>query len=219
MVTSPRIVVVEDNEDHLDVVVALLRQRGFNAEGFLCAEDVDDALGARPIDILLTDVNLPGESGLSLATRIRKAQPHVRVIMMTVRSRVVDRVNGYKSGADVYLLKPLATEELIAAVESHSRSIIERRGVSPLPTDAAAVSSALFVSRAPSILYSDQFSINLTDAELKILVGLARANDGGLENWQLIEVINSKKEITKENLEVRISRLRRKLSEAGFMGS
>lgn len=72
-------------------------------------------------DLLVLDVNLPLLDGISLLRRLREARNHTRVLMLTARNEVGDRVNGLKAGADDYLAKPFAMEELLARIEALGR--------------------------------------------------------------------------------------------------
>lgn len=86
-------------------------------------EDLDD-LAAHTFDLLILDLNLPGENGLSIAQRYKRANPGCYIIMLTARSRLEDKVAGYESGADIYLTKPVSSAELIAAIKSLARRLM-----------------------------------------------------------------------------------------------
>jgi DNA-binding response OmpR family regulator len=118
-----RIGIVEDNDDLRDSLVEVLGSSGHVIISFSCAEDVHIPLGGEPFDLMLLDLNLPGEDGLSLANRLKRAQPALRVIMLTTRIGVEDRVRGYDIGADLYLPKPVAVGELLAAIRAIGRQI------------------------------------------------------------------------------------------------
>lgn len=77
MATALNIIVVEDHDTLREVTVALLAEQGHKVIGLACAEALDDEAGGRVADIYLLDLNLPGENGISLARRIRHAQPNV----------------------------------------------------------------------------------------------------------------------------------------------
>ena len=121
MSTHLSIVIVEDNDDLRELTADALRAQGHQVCALPCAEAVDDALSAAPADVFLIDLNLPGEDGLSLARRIRNAQPLVGIIIISARAELTDKVVGYDSGADVYLPKPVPLEELSAALKSFAR--------------------------------------------------------------------------------------------------
>ena len=125
MVARLNILVVEDNDDLRQTMVEVLAGEGHHVSGVDCAEAVPECIGA--LDLILIDLNLPGEDGLSLARRIRSTQPDIGMIMVTARRLPADRKRGYDSGADIYLPKPIAFEELCAAIESLSRRISASR--------------------------------------------------------------------------------------------
>lgn len=108
---SLHILVVEDNDSLRDATVDFLNAQGHQATGVVCAEDVDDTPTRGVPDLYLIDVNLPGEDGFSLAERIRQSQPMAGIVVMTARGQLNDRLEGYASGADNYLIKPVEQSE------------------------------------------------------------------------------------------------------------
>ena len=113
MTNSPslHILIVEDNDNLREATHELLVQHGHQVTAVSCAEDVDDTPTRDVPDLYLVDVNLPGESGFSLAERIRKSHPTVGVVLMTARGQLEDRLLGYTCGADNYLIKPVEQSE------------------------------------------------------------------------------------------------------------
>jgi len=137
-----RIAIVEDESHLLGDLVEYLSGCGHDVEG--CADGValDAVLARGPIDILILDINLPGEGGFSIAGRLR-AKSDIGIIMLTARGLNVDRVVGLEIGADVYLVKPIELRELEAQVRSLARrlKLTPQPGLAPatapLPTPAA----------------------------------------------------------------------------------
>jgi len=117
-----RIAIVEDESHLLADLVEYLTTCGHEVEG--CADGIalDAALERGPIDILILDINLPGEGGFSIAGRLR-AKSDIGIIMLTARGLNVDRVVGLEIGADVYLVKPIELRELEAQVRSLARRL------------------------------------------------------------------------------------------------
>lgn len=117
-----RIAIVEDESHLLGDLVEYLTACGHEVEG--CADGValDAVLERKPVDILILDINLPGEGGFSITGRLR-AKSDVGIIMLTARGLNVDRVVGLEIGADVYLVKPVELRELEAQVRSLSRRL------------------------------------------------------------------------------------------------
>ncbi|WP_027996017.1 response regulator transcription factor [Simplicispira psychrophila] len=202
MATLLNIVVVEDHDALREVTVHALASLGHAVVGIDCAERFDDSIGARPVDLLVIDLNLPGEDGISLARRIRAAQPQVGIIMVTARGQINDKVMGYENGADLYLTKPTSLEELGAAVQALARRL--KRQHQQLPD--------CWLNLVSFVLQGPQGSVNLTAYEAAMLSGFTRAPGGRLESWQLLEMAGKQgANASKSTLEVQIVRLRRKL--------
>ncbi len=207
MTKSLNIVVVEDHDALRAVTVEALGKHGHNVRGVDCAEALSDEPGPTPIDLLVVDLNLPGEDGLSLAGRIRAAQPDIGIIMVTARGQPRDRLTGYDSGADIYLTKPTSTDELLAAVRALTRRI---RPEDPRPCAGT-------FNQIGQTLHGPQGTVSLSNHEAALLAALVRAKDQQLETWQLLTMTEkSVTEAGKKALEVQIVRLRKKFLQAGI---
>ena len=206
MSNSLNIVVVEDHDALREVTVEALSKHGHNVRGLDCAEALSDEPGPLPIDLLVIDLNLPGEDGISLAGRIRAAQPDIGIIMVTARTQVRDRIAGFNSGADIYLTKPTSTDELIAAVRALTRRIKPEESSACCTLNLSALS-----------LDGPLGKISLSSHEATLLAALVRAKDQQLETWQLISLTDKAvSEASKKALEVQIVRLRKKFLQAGI---
>ncbi|MCA1909895.1 MAG: response regulator transcription factor [Magnetospirillum sp.] len=117
-----RIAVVEDEASLRADVVEYLTACGHAVVGCEDGVALDRALAERPADLVILDINLPGEDGFSIAKRLRDGSD-VGIIMLTARGVNVDRVVGLEIGADVYLVKPVELRELEAQVRSLSRRL------------------------------------------------------------------------------------------------
>jgi DNA-binding response OmpR family regulator len=205
MDTLLNIVVVEDHHSLREITVAALRSKGHHVVGLDCAEALPE-LNDMLIDLMVIDLNLPGEDGISLAKRIRHTQPDIGIIMLTARIQAADKLAGYESGADIYLTKPASLEELSAAIQAIARRI------NPKYTKAEALQLELKFLTLTGPLQC----VSLTKQESNLLIAFTRAAEKKQENWQLIELLNTaEKEYHKANLEVLITRLRRKMVLAG----
>lgn len=206
MSNALNIMVVEDHDALRDITVEALAQRGHNVRGVDCAEALPEEPGLFPIDLLVIDLNLPGEDGISLAARIRAAQPDIGIIMVTARNQLRDRLAGYDSGADIYLTKPTSSEELVAAVRALTRRIHPQ----VVPDTAFSLSLAMLALHGP------QGEVSLSEHEAALLAAFVRAKDQQLETWQLIALGDKPvTETSKKALEVQMVRLRKKLLQAG----
>lgn len=213
MAAHLNIVVVEDNGDLRDAVLEVLVSMGHRVMGLSCAEELGDEGAQAAIDLLVVDLNLPGEDGMSLSRRLRQTQPGLSIIMITARNAVRDKIAGYEAGADIYLAKPVSIEELGAAVRSVERrlstSLTPPPGQQLLSIEVAALTAQGPVAR-----------VELTAVEVALLSALARAPGRRLEYWQLLEVmLPGIPGASQTNLAVRMTRLRKKLQSAGFDGN
>lgn len=206
------IVLVEDNDDLRELTADALRAEGHHVVALTCAEELEDRAGGAVADLFLIDLNLPGESGFSLARRIRQAQPLVGILIVSARSELQDKVEGYDCGADAYLPKPVPFEELRAAISSFARRRQAQQAAQLGPGGALRLQQR--------VLHGPSGQLHLTSAEETLLTALARAPSGRLENWQLLELFGmDSAEVSKTRLEVRMTRLRKKLSQVGAEGS
>ncbi|MFY9136238.1 MAG: response regulator transcription factor [Zwartia sp.] len=199
-----RVVVVEDHLDLRQVFVDALIHEGMDVLAVSCAEELDECMSAGMVHLLVLDVNLPGESGFDIAKRMRAADPKINIIMLSARTSETDRIRGYESGADFYLCKPVSPAELSAAVKA-----VKRRVSTP---EASVDDLALSVSGM--CLTSGHGVANLSRMDVSLLKALAMAPDHRLPYWRLFEVTErSANELAKNQLELQVYRLRKKLAD------
>lgn len=211
MLQKLNILVVEDHEGLRDAFVDLLTFEGHRVVGVDCAEAVDDEGAKAPPDLLVVDLNLPGENGISLTRRFRAAHPQAGIIMVTASSLVSDRIEGFRSGVDIYLNKPIEPSELLAAVEALARRLSRAAATAP-----GAVPAPIILDMASLQVVGPATSVRVTDGEALVLSALARAAGQRLESWQIIELLSEDPvSYTKAALEVRMVRLRKKLLQIG----
>ncbi|MDO9217617.1 MAG: response regulator transcription factor [Lacisediminimonas sp.] len=201
------IIVVEDNDELRDATVDALRVEGHQVLGLDCAEALPEQASWRRIDLMLVDLNLPGEDGLALTQRVRAIQPDIGIIMVTARGLSNDKRRGYDSGADIYMTKPVSLEELTAAIQSLSRR---------LKPEAAPMARLTLDLGRRVLRCRDQTEVLLTSHESALLAALSRAAECRLETWQLIDILEKDSaEDPKAAVEILIARLRKKLLQAG----
>ncbi len=206
MDTRLNIVVIEDNDDLREATVDALRGRGYRVLGLECAEALPEESSWQRIDILVVDLNLPGEDGLTLAARVRALQPDIGIIMVTARGLPTDKLVGYETGADIYMTKPVSLEELSAAIRSLSRR---------LHSGVPACGQQLHMSDQRLQCGPQGPEVPLTPQEAALLAALARVADQRLETWQLIEILDKgSADDPKAALEIAITRLRKKFEQA-----
>jgi DNA-binding response OmpR family regulator len=206
MHTPLKIVVLEDHDELRDLTVAALAKAGHDAQGAYDAEELDTILAERSVDLLIVDLNLPGEQGLSVVTRLKACSPHLFIIVMTALGALQDRVKGYDHGADLYLCKPVSEPELLSAVAN-----MARRLASTQPAE-----QALVLHTRTFELVGEQRAL-LTDTEVKLLAALAQAMDRSVPSYRLLELTGREVDArSKASLEVQMVKLRKKIAQAGY---
>lgn len=206
---SLKILLIEDNDELRQATLAVLRQAGHEVLGISMAEDLADvACGFIP-DIYIIDVMLPDEDGLSLTRRLRAKHPQAGIIITTALTTISDKVEGYASGADLYLTKPVHPKELIASLEALGNR------VKPRTTSAPGQDLVLHLSRLR--LSGPSGALDVSINEVKMLSAFVRAPGQSLERWQIAEIVSTTQDPhpSASMIEMRIARLRKKLLMAG----
>jgi two-component system, OmpR family, response regulator MprA len=112
------ILVVDDDTRITDLLRRILAYEGYSVTVAASGTEALDRSLERPPDLVVLDIMLPGLDGLEVARRLRAAGDHVPILMLTARDAIADRVQGLEVGADDYLVKPFAPEELVARVKA-----------------------------------------------------------------------------------------------------
>src|ERR1700730_15025467 len=113
-----RLLVVEDNEALAELLTKGLNTAGFAADVVTSARDAREGLAMTSYDAIVLDLGLPDEDGLAVLRGVRAHRGALAVLVLTARGGVSDRVAGLRGGADDYLVKPFAFEELVARVQA-----------------------------------------------------------------------------------------------------
>jgi DNA-binding response OmpR family regulator len=202
---SLNVLVVEDDDILRLAATRLLKERGHHATGVMCAEEVDDTVVEQPTDLYIINASLSGESGLSLAARVRMAEPLAGIILVSASGQLAMRLNGYEAGADIYLTKPVDLPEMIACVDALARRL------KPLTMDGS-----LHLDPERYMLLGPAGECSLSRSETMLLAALARAQGRQLERWQAMRYVDPEdRGLSRANLEMRISALRKKADQVG----
>lgn len=204
-----RILVVEDEPAIADFLVRGLREEGFSVEHAPTGEDAAHAMRTATWDVVLLDWWLPGIDGLTLLRQHRQEGHDTPILFLTARDAIPDRVLGLDAGADDYLCKPFAFEELLARVRALARR--QRGGSSPI-LDAYDVRVNLVTHRADR----DGHHLNLTAKEEALLVFFLRHPNEVLSRTRIYEQVwDERYDGMSNTLEVHVKELRRKLEAHG----
>ncbi len=198
-----------DQADFADFVVRGLREEGFTVESAADARAAWHALATADWDVVLLDRGLPGEDGLSLLKRLRAAGRFTPVLMLTARDAVPDRVAGLDAGADDYLTKPFAFDELLARVRALARRPAAVTGTTLSHADVRVDLATQRAERAGH-------KLDLTAKEYALLVLFLRHPGQVLTRTRIYEhVWDERYDGTSNTLEVHVKDLRRKLEGHG----
>ena len=160
----PSILVVEDEQNIARFISLELKHEGFTVQ-----VEADGRMGLQAFesghfDLLLIDIMLPGINGLELTRRIRK-QSTVPILLVTARDAIMDKVSGLEAGADDYIVKPFAIEELLARI----RAILRRSEQQTLPADDRFV-----INESARQVSYEGTKIELTKTEFDLLLVLTK---------------------------------------------
>lgn len=193
--------IVEDHEILREELGKSLTQAGHEVFSADCGDALNDILIQTKIHVLIVDLNLPDEDGLSIVARVKKAAPDIGIIILSARIRGSDRTEGYKAGADVYITKPTRSEEIIYAVQNLSTRVHQ---------DAINPKKWILDTKKLVLISPENNIIDLSNSEYLALSLLALSSNVNLYQFQ--EVLNSKsKDLSREQLENLMSRIRKKI--------
>jgi DNA-binding response OmpR family regulator len=212
---KPRLLIVDDETGIREMLLEYFGQQGFEVA------QAADAAAARTLvptfrpDLILLDLNMPGENGLSLARWLRETSP-AGIIMLTAASETIDRVVGLEVGADDYVPKPFDLRELLA----RTRSVL-RRMKAPRPGGVAepdpsgrrvAMGHCILDLDARRLVDAQGAEVPLTSMEFDLLAAFAANPNRPMDRDKLLELAHHKRwEPFDRSIDIRITRLRRKI--------
>ncbi len=208
-----RILVVDDEAGIRELLAEYFATQGFAVEAAADAAAARACLASFLPDLVLLDINMPGENGLSLARWLRETGD-VGIVMLTAADATVDRIVGLEVGADDYVAKPFDLRELLARV----RSVLRRRKPA-LPTDTAQGPSTkiqmglcVFDLGARRLVDAAGNDVPITSMEFDLLSAFAANPNRPMDRDRLLELAHHKRwEPFDRSIDIRIARLRRKI--------
>jgi len=201
------LLVIDDDTRLRGLLQRFLSEQGFRVTTASDAADARAKLKSLAFDLLVVDIMMPGESGLSL-TRTLREQSQVPILLLTAMSEAGDRIEGLSSGADDYLSKPFEPQELVLRINA-----ILRRVQQPLEAGAdrcVSFGRFSFDCRREELRRGDDL-VRLTAAEASLLKALARRPGSTLSRDELIA--ESPVIANLRTVDVQMARLRRKIEE------
>ncbi|HYE47519.1 MAG TPA: response regulator [Caulobacter sp.] len=206
---SERHLLVVDDDDRIrDLLKQFLNRGGFRVTTASNAEAAERLLATLDFDLVILDVMMPGEDGMSFARRLRAtAGPTAKapILMLTARGETADRIEGLSAGVDDYLAKPFEPQELMLRIEA----ILRRAG----PRASGETPLSLGRCRFDPVrgeLTRDGTPVRLTEAEIDLLRTLAKAPHAPIDRYALAR---DDADAAGRAVDVQVTRLRRKIED------
>jgi two-component system OmpR family response regulator len=209
---SPNILVVEDDRETRSLIAKYLRTNGCNVTAATDGREMVRAMADHRVDLLILDVMLPGEDGLSLCRKVR-TESHVPIIMLTARGEDVDRILGLEMGADDYLAKPFNPRELLARISA----VLRRQAVAQTVSATNGATALTFLGwridfRLRELRNPAGARVAMTSAEFDLLRTFCERPGRVLSRDSLLDLTQGRNAGSFErSIDVLVSRIRRKI--------
>src|SRR6202162_1907440 len=211
---SPKILVIDDDPRLRDLLVRYLTEQGFQAQAIPDARELDKRLQRDPPHLLVLDLMLPGEDGLSICRRLRGTGESIPIIMLTAKGEDIDRIVGLEMGADDYLPKPFNPRELVARIHAVLRRQTERLAPGAPAGEGKIAFGPYSLNLGTRELMRGDDAVSLTTGEFGLLKVLASHPRQPLAREKLMLLARGRDhDVFDRAIDVQVSRLR-KLIEA-----
>lgn len=197
MTEPTRILVVDDDPRVRRLLDRYLTREGFEVAQAASGAEMREAMGQGPVSLVLLDLVLPGEDGLTLARELRQ-HSNVPIIMLSGKGKMLDRVIGLEVGADDYITKPFHLREVLARI----RSVLRRQGEVPGAIEAAPESPAegtvydfagwRLDATKRELVDAERAPVALTTGEFNLLLALVRSAGRVLDRDQLMDQVKNR---------------------------
>ena len=206
------ILVVDDDDKLRELVIRYLSEEGFTVSGVADGVDMDRFLERNPVDLIVLDLMLPGEDGLSIARRLRSMHD-TPILILSARGDEVDRIVGLEVGADDYLPKPFNPRELLARI----RAVLRRLDAHPVESEPQGeprqhrFGDFTLDRLSHSLTWHDK-AIELTAGDFALLEAFVSRPNRLMSRDQLIEILKGyERSPYDRSIDVRVTRLRKKI--------
>jgi two-component system OmpR family response regulator/two-component system phosphate regulon response regulator OmpR len=205
-----KILVVDDDKRLRDLLFRYLGEQGFTARVAENAEAMDKALSRDAFDLIILDLMLPGEDGLSICRRLHANEPQLAIIMLTAKGDEIDRIVGLEMGADDYLPKPFNPRELVARIQA----VLRRRNAvvpgAPTTENKVIAFGNVEVDLATRTLKRNGEPQSLTTGEFAVLKALLEHPRQPLSRDRLMTLARGREQGPFDRaIDVQVSRLRK----------
>ena len=207
---TPHILVVDDDREIRRLVARFLAENGLRVTAAADGREADEALAAGRFDLVVLDLMLPGEDGISIARRLRKTSD-LPILMLTARGSETDRIVGLEIGADDYLTKPFSPRELLARIRAVLRRTAERPQESTKNPYFRFAGWIVDVQKR-ELRRPDGALVPTTDAEFDLLAAFVERPQRVLSREQLLDLARGRQaQLFDRSIDVAVMRLRRKI--------
>jgi len=207
---TQKILVVEDDARVSELLVRGLTEHGFEVIAVADGIEAISTFAAQRFNLVITDVILPGLSGLDICRQFRRINPEAPIIMLTALGNTDDKLDGFDAGADDYMVKPFELRELMARI----RALLKRSGAATIPASNVLSYADLKVNVATKEVIRAGNAINLTPKEFKLLEYLLKHPEKVLSRAEIAENVWDTHFDTGTNfIDVYINYLRKKIDK------
>ena len=200
------LLVVDDDAEIRELIQAYLDKQGYQV---ICVEDgsaMDEVLAESSVDLILLDLMLPGEDGLSIAKRLKQTR-NTPIIMISAQGEEVDRIVGLEIGADDYIAKPFNPRELLARI----RAVMRRNAAPELDRQVVEFGTFRLDLNAHRLTEGSR-TVPLTSGEFDLLSILVQHPNKVLDRDRIVELLSSgQRSPFDRSVDVRVTRLRSKI--------
>lgn len=212
MIDTPHILIVDDDREIRDLLARFLTKHGCRATAVADGREMKQALNEWAIDLIVLDLMLPGDDGLTLCRNLRTTSD-IPIIMLTAMGEETDRVVGLEMGADDYIAKPFSPRELLARIKA-----VLRRG--RIPSDNGGDSQLFrfadwqFDLNKRELMSPDGVFVQLSSGEFELLSAFVTHPQRVLNRDQLLDLSRGREaQPFDRSIDVQVGRLRRKIND------
>ncbi|MDC9620677.1 two-component system response regulator OmpR [Xenorhabdus sp. XENO-7] len=214
MQESYKILVVDDDMRLRALLERYLSEQGFQVRSVANAEQMDRLLTRESIQLIVLDLMLPGEDGLSICRRLRSQHNPIPIIMVSAKGEEVDRIVGLEIGADDYLVKPFNPRELLARMRAVMRRQSHELPGAPRPDNAVVKFGKFKLDLGTREMFHEDEQLSLTSGEFSVLKVLVSHPREPLSRDKLMSLARGREYGAMErSIDVQVSRLRRLIEE------
>lgn len=200
-----KILLIEDELDLQNAIRRGLEKKGYAVDSAANGEDGLEQAFINDYDLLILDLNLPGTDGIEILKEIRRENKQLRILILSARSEIEDRILGLDMGANDYLVKPFHFDEL----EARIRNLLRREFIQK---DVKLICGRIEVDTARRCAYEDHIPLDLTRIEFSVLEYLMHHQGEPVSTEKLMEhVYDSDADLFSNAMKVHIHGLRKKL--------